>query len=288
MCGNTEDKLFSVEGKVVAITGAAGIIYSCIGRGLAERGAKVALLNLMVDKAQEIADQIVADGGEAIAVKCNVLEEASVQAALDTVLAKWGQVDALINGAGGNRKGAVVPPDGKFTDLDLNEMDFVFALNYKGTFLPTQIFCKYFAERGEGAIINTSSMSAILPLTNVPGYSNAKAAVTNFTRWLAVPSTRGLSRGQDPRQRNRPGFLDTNQNHRLLFEEDDKTLTVRGQSILDHTPLRRFGDPAELLGPVILLLSEAGNFLHGVTLPVDGGFAVCCGVGPLNEKCVSK
>lgn len=284
MCSNTEDKLFGIEGKVVAITGAAGIIYSCIGRGLAERGAKVALLDLMDDKAQEVADQIVADGGDATAVKCNVLEVESVQAALDAILAKWGKVDALINGAGGNRKGAVVPPDGKFTDLDLNEMDFVFALNYKGTFLPTQIFCKYFAERGEGAIINTSSMSAILPLTNVPGYSNAKAAVTNFTRWLAVQTRVDYPDANIRVNEIAPGFLDTNQNHRLLFQEDDKTLTVRGQSILDHTPLRRFGDPKELLGPVILLLSEAGNFLHGVTLPVDGGFAICCGVGPLNEK----
>ncbi len=245
----------------------------------------MALLDLMVDKAQEVADHIVADGGEAMAVKCNVLEVESVQGALDAIVAKWGKVEALINGAGGNRKGAIVPADGKFTDLDLKEMDFVFALNYKGTFLPTQIFCKYFAERGEGAIINTSSMSAILPLTNVPGYSNAKAAVTNFTRWLAVQTRVDYPEANIRVNEIAPGFLDTNQNHRLLFQEDDKTLTVRGQSILDHTPLRRFGDPAELLGPVILLLSEAGNFLHGVTLPVDGGFAVYCGVGPLNEKC---
>ena len=206
MCGNTEDTLFSVEGKVVAITGAAGIIYSCIAQGLAERGAKVALLDLMVDKAREIATEIVADGGEAMAVACNVLEEASVQAALDAIIAKWGRVDALINGAGGNRKGAVVPPDGKFTDLDLNEMDFVFALNYKGTFLPTQVFCKYFAQQGQGAIINTSSMSAILPLTNVPGYSNAKAAVTNFTRWLAVQTRVDYPEANIPRERNRAGI----------------------------------------------------------------------------------
>ena len=285
MCtGHPEDTLFSVHDKVVAITGAAGIIYSCIARGLAERGARVALLDLMVDKAQEVADEIVADGGEAIALQCNVLEEASVQAALEAIVAKWGTVDALINGAGGNRKGATVQRDEKFTDLDLNELDFVFALNYKGTFLPTQVFCKYFAAQGKGSIVNTSSMSAILPLTNVPGYSNAKAAVTNFTRWLAVQTRVDYPEAKIRVNEIAPGFLDTTQNHRLLFEEDDKTLTLRGQSVIDRTPLRRFGDPAELLGPVILLLSDAGSFLHGATIPIDGGFAICCGVGPLNEK----
>ena len=285
MCENhMEDALFSVRGKVVAITGAAGIIYSRIGAGLAERGAKVALLDLMADKAREVADEIVADGGEAIAVQCNVLEEPSVQAALEAIVMKWGAVDALINGAGGNRAGATVQRDGKFTDLNLDELDKVFALNYKGTFLPTQVFCKYFAAKGEGKIVNTSSMSAILPLTNVPGYSNAKAAVTNFTRWLAVQTRVDYPQANIRVNEIAPGFLDTTQNHRLLFEEDDKTLTLRGQSVIDHTPLGRFGDPKELLGPVILLLSDAGSFLHGATIPIDGGFSICCGVGPLDEK----
>lgn len=285
MCqGHPDDTLFSVDDKVVAITGAAGIIYSCIARGLTERGAKVALLDLLVDKAQEVAEDIVADGGEAIAVACNVLEEESVQAALAAVVAKWGKVEALINGAGGNRAGATVQREGKFTELDLSELDKVFALNYKGTFLPTQVFCKHFAEQGKGVVINTSSMSAILPLTNVPGYSNAKAAVTNFTRWLAVQTRVDYPEAEIRVNEIAPGFLDTTQNHRLLFEEDDKTLTLRGQSVIDHTPLHRFGDPTELLGPVILLLSDAGSFLHGCTIPVDGGFAAYSGVGPLNEK----
>jgi NAD(P)-dependent dehydrogenase (short-subunit alcohol dehydrogenase family) len=284
MCGESEDRLFSVHGTVVAITGAAGIIYSSIARGLAERGAKVALLDLLADKAKEVADDIVADGGEAIACACNVLEAESIQAALDTVVAKWGRVDALINGAGGNRAGATVQRDGKFTDLDLSELDKVFALNYKGTFLPTQIFCKHFAQQGKGMIVNTSSMSAILPLTNVPGYSNAKAAVTNFTRWLAVQTRVDYPKADIRVNEIAPGFLDTTQNHRLLFEEDDETLTLRGQSVIDRTPLCRFGDPQELLGPVVLLLSQAGSFLHGVTIAIDGGFSVCCGVGPLSEK----
>jgi len=276
--------LFDITGKVVAITGAAGVIYSTMAKGLAARGAKVALLDLLADKAQEVADAIKQAGGEAIALPCNVLDADSIQAALDTIVQDFGRVEVLINGAGGNRAGATVPRDGKFTDLDPGELDKVFALNYKGTFLPTQIFCRYFAERGEGIIVNTSSMSAIMPLTNVPGYSNAKAAVTNFTQWLAVQVKVDYPEANIRVNEIAPGFLDTTQNHRLLFEEDDKTLTPRGESIIHNTPLGRFGDPTELLGPVILLISEAGSFLHGTTIAIDGGFAIYSGVGPLDEK----
>jgi NAD(P)-dependent dehydrogenase (short-subunit alcohol dehydrogenase family) len=276
--------LFDITGKVVAITGAAGVIYSTMAKGLAARGAKVALLDLLADKAQEVADEIKQAGGEAIALPCNVLDADSIQAALDTIIQDFGRVEVLINGAGGNRAGATVPRDGKFTDLDPGELDKVFALNYKGTFLPTQIFCRYFAERGEGIIVNTSSMSAIMPLTNVPGYSNAKAAVTNFTQWLAVQVKVDYPEVSIRVNEIAPGFLDTTQNHRLLFEEDDKTLTPRGESIIHNTPLGRFGDPTELLGPVILLISEAGSFLHGTTIAIDGGFAIYSGVGPLDEK----
>jgi len=278
------DHLFDITGKVVAITGAAGVIYGAIARGLAARGAKVALLDLLADKAQQVANQIRAEGGDAIAVLCNVLEPESVSQALEAILKAYGKVDVLINGAGGNRPGATVPPDGRFTDLALEELDKVFALNYKGTFLPTQVFCKHFAERGKGIVVNTSSMSAIAPLTNVPGYSNAKAAVTNFTQWLAVQVKVDFPEAEIRVNEIAPGFLDTTQNHRLLFEADDKTLTPRGRSIIAHTPFGRFGDPAELLGPILLLISDAGSFLHGVTLPVDGGFAIYSGVGPLDEK----
>jgi NAD(P)-dependent dehydrogenase (short-subunit alcohol dehydrogenase family) len=283
MCQES-DRLFDISGKVVCITGAAGVIYSAIAKGLAARGAKVVLLDLLADKAQEVADQIKAAGGEAIALPCNVLDGDSIQAALDSALQAFGRVDVLINGAGGNRPGATVPRDGKFTDLDMGELDKVFALNYKGTFLPTQVFCRYFAQQGRGVVVNTSSMSAIAPLTNVPGYSNAKAAVTNFTQWLAVQVKVDYPEAQIRVNEIAPGFLDTTQNHFLLWEKDEKTLTPRGQSIIRHTPLGRFGDPAELLGPIITLISEAGSFLHGCTIPVDGGFAVYSGVGPLDEK----
>ena len=278
------DSLFSVRDKVVAITGAAGVIYSTIARGLAARGAKVALLDLLADKAQEVADQIKKDGGEAIALACNVLDVESVRAALEGILKAYSRVDVLINGAGGNRPGAAVARDGVFTDLSVEEIEKVFALNYKGTLLPSQVFCKQFAKQGHGNIVNTSSMSAMLPLTNVVGYSNAKAAVTNLTRWLAVQVKVDFPKADIRVNEIAPGFLDTTQNHRLLFEEDDKTLTPRGRSIIANTPFGRFGDPQELLGPIMLLISDAGSFLHGVTIPVDGGFSVYSGVGPLDEK----
>jgi len=278
------DRVFSISGKVVAITGAAGVIYGAIARGLAARGAKVALLDLLGDKAEQLAAEIRAAGGEAIGIACSVLDAESISAALDRILREFGRVDVLINGAGGNRAGATVPRDATFTDLSLEEVDKVFALNYKGTFLPTQIFCKRFAQQGRGIIVNTSSMCSFAPLTNVPGYSNAKAAVTNFTQWLAVQVKVDYPDAEIRVNEIAPGFLDTTQNHRLLFEADDKTLTPRGRSIISHTPLGRFGDPEELLGPVLLLISDAGSFLHGATIAVDGGFAVYSGVGPLDEK----
>jgi len=278
------DALFSVSGKVVAITGAAGVIYGTIAKGLAGHGAKVALLDLLADKAEEIAAEIRSKGGEAVGLSCNVLDPASISEALAGILTAFGRVDVLVNGAGGNRAGATVQRDAVFTDLVLDEVDKVFALNYKGTFLPTQIFCKYFAQQGKGVIVNTSSMCSFAPLTNVPGYSNAKAAVTNFTQWLAVQVKVDYPQADIRVNEIAPGFLDTTQNHRLLFEEDDETLTPRGRSIISNTPLGRFGDPKELLGPVILLISDAGSFLHGTTIAVDGGFAIYSGVGPLDEK----
>jgi len=278
------NELFSVDGKVVAVTGAAGVLFGAVARALAENGAKVALLDILGEKVEALTGEITQCGGEAIGLECSVLDQASIQRALAAITDKWGRCDALINGAGGNRKGACVPPDGKFTELDLTELDKVFELNYKGTFLPSQVFCKHFAEQGRGIVINTSSMSALAPLTNVGGYSNAKAAVTNFTQWLAVQVKVDFPAADIRVNEIAPGFLDTTQNHHLLFASDDKTLTPRGRAIIAHTPMGRFGDPDELVGPVLLLLSEAGSFLHGITLKIDGGFDVYSGVGPLDEK----
>ena len=278
------DRLFDIAGKVVAITGAAGVIYSTIARGLAQRGAKVALLDILGEKAGEIAKRIRAEGGEAIGLACDVLDAESISTALAEMLKAFGRVDVLVNGAGGNRPGATVPRDGTFAELAEEEIEKVFALNYMGTFLPCQVFCRRFAEQGRGVIVNTSSMCSFLPLTNIPGYSGAKAAVTNFTRWLAVQVRVDYPEADIRVNEIAPGFLHTTQNHHLLFEADGKTLTPRGRAIISHTPLGRFGDPEELLGPILLLISEAGRFLHGITIAVDGGFAVYSGVGPLEEK----
>ncbi len=278
------DALFSIADKVVAITGAAGVLYGSLSKALAANGAKVALLDLVGDKCEALAEEIRRKGGTAIGITCNVLDAQSVRNALQNILDAYGRVDALINGAGGNRKGATVPPDGDFTSLSLDELDTVFQLNYKGTVLPSQIFCAYFASVGKGTIINTSSMSALTPLTHVPGYSNAKAAVTNFTQWLAAQVCVDFPGAIIRVNEIAPGFFDTTQNHFLLYEPDDKTLTQRGRAIIAHTPLGRFGKPEELVGPLILLLSDAGSFLHGVTLCVDGGFNAYSGVGPLDEK----
>ena len=278
------EQLFSVSGKVVAVTGAAGVLFGSISKALAANGAKLALLDILGEKVEELADEIKGAGGEAVGIECSVLDGDSIRAALAKTVAAFGTCDALINGAGGNRKGATVPPDGRFTDLSPDELDKVFALNYKGTVLPSQIFCRYFAEQGRGIVVNTSSMSALAPLTNIPGYSNAKAAVTNFTRWLAVQVKVDFPDADIRVNEIAPGFLDTTQNHFLLFEKDDRTLTLRGRSIIGNTPMGRFGEPEELIGPIILLLSDAGSFLHGVTLPIDGGFNAYSGVGPLDEK----
>lgn len=284
------DRMFDISNKVIAVTGAAGIIYRSVAKALAANGAEVALLDIATDKVTELAEEINRDedtkelNGRAIGVHCNVLNAESVQAALDAVVREFGRCDVLVNGAGGNSKGATVTPDGRFADLAPEEVDKVFALNYRGTFLPSQVFCRYFAQVGGGCIVNTSSMSALCPLTNVPGYSGAKAAVSNFTRWLAVQARVDYPDAEIRVNEIAPGFLDTTQNHFLLFEQDGRTLTRRGKSIVEHTPLGRFGDPAELVGALILLISDAGRFIHGATLCIDGGFSAYSGVGPLDEK----
>jgi len=286
-----QDPLFDVSDKVVAVTGAAGVIYSHVARELAKRGAKVALLDIAREEpgnpesslvAETTAKEIRASNGRAIALYCDVLDHESVGGALTKTVEALGNVDVLINGAGGNKKEACVSPDGKFLDLDLTAVDAVFELNYKGTFIPSKIFCQHFAANGHGVIINTSSMCACAPLTDVPGYSGAKAAVSNLTGWLANQVRVDLPDADIRVNEIRPGFLVTNQNRHLLYSDD--VLTDRGKSIIHNTPLGRFGKPEELVGVIIMLMAEAGSFLHGTAINIDGGFANYAGVGPLNAK----
>jgi NAD(P)-dependent dehydrogenase (short-subunit alcohol dehydrogenase family) len=270
-------ELFGLEGKVAAVTGGGGVLCGSISRGLGRLGARVAVLDLFPEAAQIVVDEIIAAGGEAIAVKCDVLDRTSVEAAAEEVLGAFGGVDILINGAGGNKKEATTSPDLPFFDLPADAVQWVFNLNFVGSLLPSQVFGKLMADSGQGIILNVSSMNAFRPLTRIPAYSAAKSAVSNFTQWLAVHMAQEYS----PRIRVNalaPGFFLTEQNRFLLMNEDTGELTPRGKTIVGHTPMDRFGDPEELIGTTIWLLSPASGFVTGVVVPVDGGFSAFSGV----------
>jgi NAD(P)-dependent dehydrogenase (short-subunit alcohol dehydrogenase family) len=274
---NNLQELFNLKGKVIAATGGGGVLVGEMSRGLAQAGARVVVLDIVEEAAQRVADEIVAAGGEAIGVKMDVLDKASTEAALATVLDRFGDVDILINGAGGNKAQATTSPDLSFFDLPQDAFQWVFSLNFIGTLIPSQVFGRQMAERGEGVILNVSSMNAFRPLTRIPAYSAAKAAVSNFTQWLAVH----LAQEYSPNIRVNaiaPGFFLTQQNRFLLIDEKTDELTPRGKTIIDHTPMGRFGDPADLLGTVLWLLSPASAFVTGIVVPVDGGFSAFSGV----------
>ena len=274
----------ALNGKVIAITGAAGVLCSMLAEALCECGAKVALLDRTYEKAKEFEDKLTTRGLVAKAYACNVLEPDSIKAAHEGVFKDFGPCDILINGAGGNNARANTddeffsPEDvGKmktFFDLDPEGIQFVFNLNYMGTLLPSQEFSKDMIGREGCSIINISSMNAFTPLTKIPAYSGAKAAVSNFTQWLAVHFAKVGIRCNAIA----PGFFVTAQNQKLLFN-DDGTPTARTGKILNNTPTARFGKPEELIGAVIFLASEqASSFVNGVVLPVDGGFNAYSGV----------
>lgn len=272
------DSLFDVAGKCVAITGGAGVLCGEMARGLAARGAKVAVLDIMDDAAARLCAEIRAGGGEAHPVHCNVLTKQDVQEALEQTLAALGKLDVLINGAGGNRKEATcVPPKTLFFDLDDEAIRWVFELNCMGTILPSQVFGRALADAGEGVIINISSMNAFTPLTRIAAYSAAKAAVSNFTQWLATYMAQNHSAGIRVNA-IAPGFFLTEQNRFLLTDETTGELTQRGRQIIDGTPMGRFGEPADLVGTLIWLISDASRFVTGVVVPVDGGFNAYSGV----------
>ena len=268
---------FDVSGKVIAITGGGGVLCGTMAKALAEGGAKVAVLDLIEVSAAQVAREIRSAGGTAIAVQCNVLDKASVEQAKDKVLAEFGHIDALINGAGGNKKEATTSPEMPFFDLPPEAIRFVFDLNFLGTLLPSQVFGKELARQGAGSILNISSMNAIRPLTKIPAYSAAKAAVSNFTQWLAVHLCQNYSK-EIRVNAIAPGFFLTEQNRFLLTDEKTGELTPRGKTVTEHTPMGRFGRPEELVGTVIWLLSDAAKFVTGVVVPVDGGFSAFSGV----------
>lgn len=270
-------KLFDFSGKVAVVTGGGGVLCSAMCRALARAGAAVAVLDLNKAQAQKVADEITAGGGQAIAVEADVLSKESLEQARSSIMARFGRVDCLINGAGGNKPQATTSPQLSFFDLPRDALQWVFDLNFFGTLLPSQVFGEVMAERGQGVILNISSMNALRPLTRIPAYSAAKAAVSNFTQWLAVH----LSQDYSPKIRVNaiaPGFFLTEQNRFLLTVEGSGELTPRGKAIIEHTPMGRFGDPQDLVGTVLWLLSPAAEFVHGVVIPVDGGFSAYSGV----------
>ncbi|MBR4675992.1 MAG: SDR family oxidoreductase [Victivallales bacterium] len=280
--------MIDLKGKVAVVTGGGGILCSVMAQAIAECGAKVAILDLRKEAADKVAAQINANGGTAMGISCNVLEKASIEEAAKTVEAAYGKVNILINGAGGNNpKGTTdnetmtkadvlnADPNVKtFFNLDPNGIQFVFNLNFLGSLLPTQVFAKSMAEDGKGTIINISSMNAFRPLTKIPAYSAAKAAVSNFTQWLAVHlAPMGIRVNAIA-----PGFFLTDQN-RALLTNPDGSLTPRSHKILSHTPMNKFGVPQDLIGALLWLLSDAGaGFVTGTVIPIDGGFAAYSGV----------
>ena len=271
------NSLFDVSGKVIAITGGGGVLCGTMARALAGMGAKVAVLDLSEPAAAKVVANIAAAGGAGLAVKCNVLDKNSVIEAQNQVSAKLGPVDVLINGAGGNKKEATTSPEMSFFDMPADAMRFVFDLNFIGTLLPTQVFAREMAERGTGIILNLSSMASLQPLTKVAGYSAAKAAVNNFTQWLAVHMCQNYA--TDIRVNAiAPGFFLTEQNRFLLTDEKTGELTPRGKTIIEHTPMGRYGQADELIGTVLWLLSDASKFVTGIVVPIDGGFAAFSGV----------
>ena len=275
-----------LTGKVAVVTGAGGVLCSMFAKVLARAGAKVALLDLNEEAAQKFADEITAEGGCAKAYKCNVLEKESCYAVADAVEADLGKCDILLNGAGGNNPRATtdkeyfelgdIEADTKsFFDLDKSGVEFVFNLNFIGTLLPTQAFARQMVGREGCNILNVSSMNAYTPLTKIPAYSGAKAAISNFTQWLAVHFSKVGIRVNAIA----PGFFSTKQNAALLFNPDG-TPTARTGKILAATPMGRFGNSdTELNGAVLFLLNnEAAGFITGVTIPIDGGFSAYSGV----------
>jgi NAD(P)-dependent dehydrogenase (short-subunit alcohol dehydrogenase family) len=269
--------MFGLEGQVAVLTGGGGILCGTMSKAFARVGAKVVVLDMNLQAAQTVADAVVAEGHEAIAVQANVLETEGLRAALDQILERFGRVDILVNGAGGNKKEATTSPDLSFFDLPEDAFQWVFNLNYLGTLLCSQVFGRQMADQNSGAILNIASLSGLRPLTNVPAYSAAKAAVVNLTQWMAVHMSLHYSKGIRVNALA-PGFFLTEQNRYLLTDAQSGALSKRGQTILDHTPQGRFGEPEDLIGAAVWLVSPSAAFVHGTVVTVDGGFMAFGGV----------
>jgi len=266
-----------LSGKTAIVTGGTGILGGEIAVSLAENGANVAILDIKTEIPAELADRFETASGTVEVFTASVLDRDSLELAADQIQARFKQIDILVNGAGGNHPKSTTGVDQPFFDLPADAFRFVTDLNLLGTVLPSQVFGKIFAAAEAGIILNVSSMNAFRPLTKIPAYSAAKAAVSNFTQWLAVHMAQEYS----PKIRVNaiaPGFFLTDQNRFLLTDKDTGELTPRGETILAHTPMKRFGNPEDLIGAVLWLLSPAAEFVTGVVVPIDGGFSAFSGV----------
>jgi NAD(P)-dependent dehydrogenase (short-subunit alcohol dehydrogenase family) len=276
-----------LSGKTAAITGGGGVLCGCMAEALGQCGAKVAVLDLREEASAGVAQRIVDNGGQARGYACNVLDAENLSRVGQQIETDLGAVDILVNGAGGNHpKGTTSkefldpedlnnPAEGlvTFFDLDPEGIQFVFNLNFLGTLLPTQALTRAMVAKQKGVVINISSMNAFTPLTKIPAYSGAKSAVSNFTQWLAVHMSKVGIRVNAVA----PGFFLTEQNRSLLTKEDGN-LTPRGETIIRHTPMGRFGTPEDLLGTLLWLVDDASSFVTGTVIPVDGGFSAFSGV----------
>jgi NAD(P)-dependent dehydrogenase (short-subunit alcohol dehydrogenase family) len=273
---NAPVSLFDLTDRVIVVTGATGVLAGSAARYLAAQGARVVFIGRDQGKLDTAVADVARGGGTALGFSCDVLDRAALERTRDAILAKWGRVDVLINAAGGNQPGATITPDKTFLDLNLEAYRQVLALNLDGTVLPSQVFATALIAQKRGVIINFSSMAAARAITRVVGYSNAKAAIDNFTRWLAVEFATKYGDGLRVNA-IAPGFFVADQNRRLLLNEDG-TPTARGQSVIDQTPFRRFGNTPELHGTLHYLVSDASAFVTGTVVPVDGGFSCFSGV----------
>jgi NAD(P)-dependent dehydrogenase (short-subunit alcohol dehydrogenase family) len=270
------NSLFSLEKKVAVVTGGTGVLGSSMVKALARAGAKVAIVGRRKDVADELAKEIKKSGGEAIGVSADVLNAQQLNAAKKTILDQFGTINILVNGAGGNMPGATIPTDKTFLDLNIEDFRKVVELNLTGSVLPSQILAEPIMAAKSGCIINISSMAAYLPITRVVGYSVAKAAISNFTQWMAIEMAKKFGEGIRVNA-IAPGFFLTEQN-RTLLTTSDGGLTDRGKSVIAHTPFGRFGEPDELASTLIWLCSDGAKFVSGVVVAVDGGFSSYAGV----------
>jgi NAD(P)-dependent dehydrogenase (short-subunit alcohol dehydrogenase family) len=271
------DNLFNLRGRVALLTGGGGVLAGAIGGGLANAGVKIVFGDKNRDKAEEAAELIRKEGGEAMGLASNVLKADSLEETRDTILKEYGSIDILLNAAGGNMPGATISPEGTVFDLDFGDLDKVSELNFKGTVLPSLVFGKTMSQQASGGnIINISSMAAMQAITRVVGYAAAKAAVSNFTQWLAMEMAMKFE-AKIRVNAIAPGFFIGNQN-RALLTNPDGSYTERGEKVIAKTPMGRFGHPHELIGAVLYLVSDSAKFVTGVVLPIDGGFSIYSGV----------